>query len=87
MIDIKKRNESLFKEFELDAKKLPKDVEVDNCGRSSNQGKPISSHLVLKFEADSEKEANKFTKLKYFHNLERDYEDKYVWRVTFTRNY
>lgn len=86
-MDFKKRNESLFKEFELDEKKLPKGFTVDNCGRSTNLGRPISSHIVLRFEARDTKEAEKWTSLKYFTNLARDDEDKYVWRITLLRNY
>jgi hypothetical protein len=87
MIDLKKRNESLFEEFEIDEKKLVKGTTVDNCGRSTNEGKPISSHLTLKFEARNSSEAAKVTALKYFVSLEQDVEDKYVWRVTLLRNY
>lgn len=87
MIDTKKRDELICKEFELDMKKFPVGTKVANMGRSTNDGKPQISHLTLEFESQDEKAAAKFSASKFYVGNERDDGDKYVWRVSFVRHY
>ena len=87
MTDTKKRDELIYKEFELDAKTMPVGMKVVNLGRSTNDGKPLTSHLTVEFESKDEKAATKLSASKYFVGSERDDGDKYIWRVSFIRNY
>jgi hypothetical protein len=87
MKSTKERDDLMYEEFSLVQRELPKGTKITSIGKSEQNGKPFFTHMTIQFESDDDKLANKFTKMKYYTSTHRDDFDKYVWRISFVRNY